>query len=166
MKLQFSPASSNDINQINDIIRLAKIHLNYDATFIEKYMQLFQITETDIEEKIFQLAYSNESLIGFYSFSFHLNGDLELELDKFFIHPNLIGKGIGRKLWQSCCDTAKSLGKNEFVIWSDLNTVSFYTKMGCEIIGVRQSPIRPDIYPPLLKYSLNGPGAPKLKDSD
>ena len=45
-------------------------------------------------------------------------------------------------------------GKYEFIIWSDPNAENFYLRMGYEKIGVRQSPMMPDRYPPILKFKL------------
>ncbi|HVE45045.1 MAG TPA: GNAT family N-acetyltransferase [Gammaproteobacteria bacterium] len=73
----------------------------------------------------------------------------------FLLHPDYIGKGVGRMLWHACCQETKLQGRNEFIIWSDPHAENFYLKMGCEKIGVRQSPMMPDRYPPILKFNLS-----------
>lgn len=57
--------------------------------------------------------------------NFGFNADGLFELDNFFLHPNFIGKGIGRMLWHACCQEAKNQGKKEFIIWSDPNAEKF-----------------------------------------
>ena len=57
-------------------------------------------------------------------------------------------------MWDACCQEAKKQGENEFIIWSDPNAENFYLKMGCQKIGVRESPMMPNRYPPILKYKI------------
>ena len=78
----------------------------------------------------------NNRDIGFYSFA--INKENELELDYFFLHPDYIGKGFGRKMWSECIKTAKDYKKSYFIVWADPNAEGFYEKMNCKRIGVRQ----------------------------
>jgi streptomycin 6-kinase len=145
-------ATLNQLDNINQLIRASKSHWGYDEKFLNQYMEITSITQDYLEKNTANMLYLNQEFIAFYSFT--LDADEILTLDKFFLDPHHMGKGYGRKLWQACCDTAKYLGKTEFIIWSDLNTETFYLKLGCKKIGVKQSPIRPGIYPPILRYKL------------
>lgn len=91
-------------------------------------------------------------MVGFYSFC--INDDNLLMLDHFFLHPDYIGKGWGRKLWEACCKTVVELNKSEFILCSDPHAEFFYLKMGCEKIGVQQSNLCPTRYLPILKYQI------------
>lgn len=150
--IKIKDATPSDLKQINEIMQLSKKHWKYDDEFLTKFISKFGITNEYIENHTTKLLYLDESLVGFFSFS--INKENEFELDNFFLHPNFIGKGIGRKLWDACCQTAKELGQKEFILWSDPNAESFYLKMGCQKIGVRESPMMPNRYPPILKYKL------------
>ena len=116
------------------------------------FMDNFRITENYlVNNKVVVVSYNNAD-IGFYSFV--INNEADLELDYFFIHPNYIGKGLGRKMWDSCIETAGTYDMPYFVLWSDPNADRFYKAMNCVKIGERKSPVLPDRYPALFKYSL------------
>lgn|SRR3990167_9608017 len=152
MKITIRDAAIDNLNQINNILRLSKAYWGYDTAFMERFMGGFGITHAYIAQHIVKLFYANDDLAGFFNFGFNVDG--LFELDNFFLHPDYIGKGMGRLLWHACCQEAKKQGKNEFIIWSDPNAEKFYVKMGCEKIGVRQSPTMPNRYPPILKFLI------------
>lgn len=152
MKINITDAQPGNLGQINELLRLSKAYWGYDSDFLDRFMAKLGITHAYMQQHAIKLFYVDDHLAGFFNFSFNTDG--LFELDNFFLHPNYIGKGIGRKLWQACCQEAKQQGENEFIIWSDPNAEPFYVKMGCEKIGVRQSPMMPDRYPPILKFKL------------
>ncbi len=153
MKIIIKDATSNDLNNINELLRLSKAYWGYDSNFLNCFMEKLGITHAYMQQHVIKLFYVDDHLVGFFNFSFNAEG--LFELDNFFLHPSYIGRGIGRKLWEACCQEAKQQGKKEFIIWSDPNAEQFYIKMGCEKIGVRQSPMMPDRYPPILKFKID-----------
>lgn len=144
--------ATNDLAAINDLMRISKSYWGYDKTFVDLFMEHIGVTADYLQKNPIKLFYDNNTLIGFFSFS--LNAGNAIELDYFFLHPDYIGKGFGKKLWDACCADAKAMQLKEFVIWSDPYAEEFYLKMGCEKIGVRQSFIMPNRFPPLLKSKL------------
>ena len=87
-------------------------------------------------------------------YSFSRNKDNQLELDNFFLHPDYIGQGIRKIMWERCVESAKSHKDPFFILWSDPNAEGFYFKMGCEKIGARKSPMMPNRYPAIFKCNL------------
>jgi len=152
MTISNKKAAKNQLDQINQLLRQSKSHWGYDEKFLDQYIKIMGINEAYLEKNTANSIYLHDELIGFYSFTSQEDGSLEL--DKFFLHPSYIGQGYGRHLWQACCETAKALGKNEFTIWADFNAEAFYIKLGCIRIGSRESPIRPGVCPPVLKYKI------------
>ncbi len=134
-------------------MRLSKAYWGYDKTFLDRFMKIIGIKADYLNNNNIKLVYLDDQLIGFYNFFRHT--DHSFELDNFFLHPDYIGKGLGRKMWQFCCADAQQVGITEFIIWSDPNAENFYIKMGCQKIGERKSPMMPNRFPPILKYSLN-----------
>lgn len=151
MKLIYKKAQQTDLEAINQLLRLSKVFWGYDENFMDQFMQKFGVTAQFLQNSITELLYIDDKLAGFYSFT---DKDNEFELDNFFLHPNFIGKGVGRKLWQACCNAAKAQGKSEFIIWSDPNAEPFYLAMGCVKIGTKKSPMMPNRHPSILKYHL------------
>ncbi len=139
-------------NEINHLLRISKGYWGYDDEFLDSFIKKLGITTTYIDKHTIKLFKIDDRLAGF--FNFIINDDGLLELDNFFLHPDYIGQGIGRKLWNACCQTAKELGKDKFILWSEPNAENFYLKMGCVKIGFRQAPLLPKRYSPLLKYKM------------
>lgn len=153
MNIIIQNAQMSDIDTIANLMRLSKAYWGYDEMFLDRFMDIIGIREDYLNQNTVRLVYLDKKLIGFYNFIIH--NDNSLELDNFFIHPDYIGKGFGRRMWEHCCIEAKQLGKNEFIIWSDPNAENFYIKMGCQKIGERKSPMMPHRFPPIMKYQLD-----------
>lgn len=145
-------AKPDDLDAINHLLRLSKSHWGYSDAFINEFMAKFSVTIEHLQKSTTILFYVDGKIAGFYGFCIDENG--VLELDNFFLHPDHIGKGLGQQLWDACCNTARELKKTEFIIWSDPHAEKFYIKMGCEKIGVRESPMMPNRYPSILKYKI------------
>jgi streptomycin 6-kinase len=152
MTMLIKPAQLSDLNALNHLLRASKQYWGYDKQFMDKFMQLVGITPEHLQHAQTFLVYVKQKMVGFFGFSTHSDGVLELEY--FFLHPDYIGKGHGRDLWHICCEAAKKLGKKEFVIWSDPNVEAFYIKMGCEKIGKKRSPMASNRYSPVLRYKI------------
>lgn len=150
-------ANKSDIKAINELMRKSKSYWGYDEEFINKFMRHFQVTPASFDKSITKLLYDkqdtgSQNLVGFYSLCADPNNHFELV--DFFVHPNFIGKGFGKKLWIYLLETIHKLGKQEFIVWSDPFAEGFYEKMGCEKIGTRESPMMPGRHPAVFKYSL------------
>ncbi|MFI5548066.1 GNAT family N-acetyltransferase [Streptomyces sp. NPDC051815] len=75
---------------------------------------------------VFVLEQAGRTL-GFYGFT---EEGGRLLLDKLFVDADEIGKGHGRLLWEHAVQTARGLGRPEFIVASDPNAASFYAAMG------------------------------------
>jgi streptomycin 6-kinase len=152
MKIEIQKATLSDLKKINDLVRISKSYWGYDKAFIDKFMGILGMTAEHFPHTHTFLLIVDTNLAGLYSF--FITEDDILELEYFFLHPDYIGKGLGRKLWESCCQTVQILKKKEFILWSDPNTETFYTKMGCHKIEEKESPIMPNRSIPILKYVI------------
>ena len=150
--LILNPAKNEDLKIINELMHNSKKYWGYDDDFMNKFMDIFQLTKNYLETNHTWLLYKNNKLIGFYSLS--MTPDNQLELDNFFIALDYIGKGFGKILWDHVIDTARHLEKNEFILWSDPGADGFYKKMGCIKIGIKKSPMMPDRSPAVFKYTI------------
>ena len=128
-------ATSLQLQLVIDIINDSKSYWQYDADFTSKYNKLFGLNKSYIEKNDVHIAYENNKILGCYSFVLEDNG--QLKLDKFFLKPEFIAKGNGRKLWNSCIETAINYDVKEFTFTSDPNAERFYRQMGCEKIYQR-----------------------------
>lgn len=60
-------------------------------------MKLFGMTKDYLINNTVRIMLANDKIAGICGFKLHT--DKTLELDYFFIHPNYIGRGLGKKLW-------------------------------------------------------------------
>lgn len=96
MKTSLKDAVAEDLNCINNILRLSKSHWGYDSEYLDRFMKKLGITQAYMEQHAIKLFYIDGELVGF--FNFITDHENLFELDNFFLHPNYIGRGIGRKL--------------------------------------------------------------------
>jgi ribosomal protein S18 acetylase RimI-like enzyme len=63
----------------------------------------------------------------------------EGELEDLWLDPELIGRGMGRRLFEHALRIASELGFDSLVIEADPNAEPFYLAMGAARIGDRRS---------------------------
>ena len=61
------------------------------------------------------------------------------ELEFFYISQEYIGKGYGRKLWNSLVAECKKRGISEIQLVTSPQSAQFYEKMGAKVIGRTES---------------------------
>ncbi|HRD68997.1 MAG TPA: GNAT family N-acetyltransferase [Legionella sp.] len=157
MILKCIKISTDDLDEINLLMHRSKAHWGYNEAFMNQFMQLFQIKADYLEKNTVKLLgeFSGtqcNKMIGFYSFG--LNAEGLHELDNFFIDPEYIGKGFGKKMWHRLIEDLQFCDVKKFTLWSDPGAESFYKKMGCIKIGVKKSPMMPNRYPVVFEYSI------------
>lgn len=146
-------ATTEYLRKLNDLMFISKQHWGYDAHFMKKFISQFGLTESYLAQGMTFIAFEHNTLIGFYSFCYHPNA--QFELDNFFPHPDFIGRGKGRELWDACVQQATEYGVQQFILWTDPNAEPFYLKMGCVKVGERPSPLQPGRCPPILEYRID-----------
>lgn len=146
-------ATNDDLTLLNHIYYHSKAYWGYDKKFLDNFMSVYKLDEAYLANNVVKIFSLNNHPIGYYGF--FLEEDGSIELDHLFLLPDYIGKGFGRPLWQACCETAKGLGKTEFILWSELGAESFYAKMGCEKIGMKASDLLPEQPSAIMRYKLS-----------
>jgi GNAT superfamily N-acetyltransferase len=153
--LKVRDAELSDLATIQELYVASKAYWGYDDEFMNKFKNQCDITINHIQNYSFKLFSNSEQFIGFYAFAIHEHKPISLSLEKFFIHPNSIGKGIGKIMWQHFVNFAKTIGKYAFTLESDPNAINFYKKMGCVQIGTGESSIIKNRAIPILIYNID-----------
>jgi len=73
-------------------------------------------------------------------------------IEDLWLYPRLIGRGIGRRLFEHALLTARELGFESLLIESDPNAEGFYLAMGAMRVGERRSPSGRTL--PLLRVAV------------
>ena len=84
-----------------------------------------------------------------------MNGHDGFEIDQFFVEPALMGRGIGRHLFEATIALARASNISCLTILSDPNAAPFYQKMGAQMIGMAPSDAIPGRSLPLLRINIS-----------
>ena len=68
----------------------------------------------------------------------------------FATHPDWIGHGVGRAIYQACVRDARSAGVNCFECYSSLNAEGFYAALGFELIQPLDIAMGSDLTMPIM----------------
>lgn len=110
------------------------------------------MTLGDIVEDEVILAEDHGRLTGVAQVSFGEDGCF---LEKMFVDPRDIGRGVGRKLFEWCVSAARHLGAREMIVESDPQAVDFYRRMGCQPAGLALSSSIPGRSLPRLTMEID-----------
>ncbi len=143
------PAEQKDLDALNDLLKISKGYWGYPDSFMTAFMKNLSLTADVFETSTIVMVYIDDKLGGFYSFT--QNEDQEIELAHFYLHPDFMGQGWGRKIWNFACETAHQNGWKEFLVWSDPNANEFYEKMGCKLTRFQRSSLEDDRYQAVYK---------------
>lgn len=143
--ITITEASIEDINKIQNIAHttwpitygqiLAKEQLDYMLDLI--YSDEALTSQMEKKEQLFYLISEDETTLGFIGIEHNYQSQAITKIHKIYLLPETQGKGIGKKVIEDIQklalknhSTSLSLNVNRFN-----SALSFYTKIGFEIIG-------------------------------
>ena len=132
MSFAICRAAPSDADTLTRIAHAAKRHWGYPERWITLWRNDLTLTPDFISSNEVFAAKSGEELIGFYALTF--DGD-KAELEHFWVRPDHIGQGAGRKLFEHARSRAASMNAARIEIDSDPNAEGFYLKMGARRMG-------------------------------
>ena len=149
--VRIRPARAGEAELLTDLGLRAKAVWGYDAGFLARCRAVMTVKAANIESRSHAVAELNGRIAGFYGFEPEAEG---VGLDYLFVEPDLIGRGVGRALWQHAVAAARRLGHRVLIVVSDPNAEGFYRRMGCRRIGTRPSELEAGRQLPLLRLLL------------
>lgn len=124
--------SLDDLQAASDLCLRSKAFWGYDATFMAACVAELTLTEADISGDPVTLAFYGDELAGVA----HVSNDKdECYLEKLFVDPAHMAKGVGRLLFEWSRSAACELGVRQMIIEADPDAVPFYLAMGCRKAG-------------------------------
>ena len=136
MEITIRRAHPGDASRLTEIARLAKAHWGYPAAWLALWAADLAVSPEFIERNLVSCAASGERLVGFYALRMY---GRTAELEHLWVHPDAMGRGIGRALFEHAARESKSRGAGEVKIVSDLNDEAFYRHMGARRVGEQDS---------------------------
>jgi GNAT superfamily N-acetyltransferase len=110
----------------------AKRYWGYPERWIEFWRPQLTVTPQAIVQHETYAATLDGQPIAFYALSYQ---EKQASLEHFWVHPDSMGKGIGRSLFQHALDRCKEAGAGRLEIESDPHAQGFYKRMGAYKVG-------------------------------
>lgn len=126
-------AKKEDTKQLNALALTSKASWGYPDHYLKIWEEEIRIPlNLILNNRVFKAVNKTGKLLGFYG----LEGTgLTLVLHGFWVYPEEMGKGIGRKLLEHMRETAIHLKAKFVERESDPNAYEFYAHMGSKKIG-------------------------------
>ncbi|HDR9585872.1 TPA: GNAT family N-acetyltransferase [Burkholderia stabilis] len=145
-------ARTADADELTKLARLSKAHWGYPEDWLDLWQSDLTISPETIEGAIGCVAESAGTIIGFWV---RASSDSDQPTPGWlFVHPDHMGRGVARALWEEIRREAAARGIRSFVIEADPNAVPFYLTLGAEKIGTKESSVVPGRLFPILRIAI------------
>jgi GNAT superfamily N-acetyltransferase len=157
MDVQIRKATIADAATLTAIAHAAKRHWGYAEQWFDVWHEALTIAESTVDQMPVFVADLDGQTVGFYALE--TNGN-DLWLEHLWIVPDLLGRGIGSRLFAHAVDVARTSGAKWLTIESDPYAEGFYLRMGARRSGTVSAPMpgAPDRCLPVLAYALGDAG--------
>lgn len=136
---------------LTELALRSKGHWEYDAEFLAACREELTVRPADVAARRTAVAEEDGRILGFTT----LDGEPPKgALGMMFVEPDIIGRGVGRRLFAHTMDEARRLGFTRLTIDADPNAEPFYRAMGAIRIGATPSGSIPGRELPLLEVAL------------
>ena len=130
------PPRQDELPAASDLCYRSKATWGYDAEFMQACVEELSLRAEDIDAGGVVLAVGGKNLAGVAQIS---GGADACCLEKLFVDPDYMRKGVGRTLFAWCCREAAGRGASHMIVDADPGAVPFYLKMGCRHAGTAPS---------------------------
>lgn len=136
---QILAAEGYEASELSRLSIKSESYLGYDSDFMDKFKIMYQVTEEFIRRNPTFILYENDRIIGFYALLSNLEGNT---LEYFYIEPQYIGKGYGKKMWSHLENYCETQNIRDFTLVTSPQSKEFYQKMGAILIGEVESTLK------------------------
>lgn len=153
-KFKIRKVDSSESPQLTQLAHLAKAYWGYSPEFMLAFDAELTFNSEDLDDEyaMFRVGTFDQRICSFYALRFE--ADNQVEMTALFVEPTMVGKGLGRHLFEHAVKKARKRGAKKMVIHSDPYAEKFYTKMGAINIGNVTSRSVEGREIPLLEYAL------------
>jgi GNAT superfamily N-acetyltransferase len=149
--LQLLAATAEHAELLSELAYRSEAYWGNDEEYMDQFRLHYNVTIKFILENPVRLLEENHSPVGFWGL---ITTESGWELEFFYIEARLIGKGYGRKLWDSLIGECGKIGVESFEFVTSPEAEQFYLKMGAKTIGHVESLVRKGRIIPRLRYEL------------
>jgi len=147
------PAKPGDLETLNQLAYESEAYWGHSEEIMRRFASLYQLTETTLEKNIVRvLTFSNgEGIVAFFSIK---PENKTAHVDHFYVRRDLIGCGLGRKLWKHLVALCRQKNFNSLEGVTFPKALPFYLKMGAVQIKPVKSCLSPAQLIPKFKFDL------------
>lgn len=145
------PALVDECAALGELCLSSKGWWGYDAAFLEACRQELSIGEDDIGD-LLRVAEVSGAVAGLVQLAQDGN---DWHVEKLFVDPPFIGRGVGAALMRWALDAARGHGARRLVIEADPGAVDFYRRFGAVEAGMVASGSIAGRFIPLLVLDLD-----------
>ncbi|WP_136657856.1 GNAT family N-acetyltransferase [Nitratireductor sp. XY-223] len=142
------PARREEAESLSALCHRSKAHWGYDKRFMEFSRDALTVDPERIAGGWVLVAELDGVPAGVAAIGPDGDG---FEIDQFFTDPDMMGKGVGARLFVALLDLARARGIERLSILSDPNAAGFYERMGARHVGSAPSDAVPGRTLPLLE---------------
>ena len=153
-------ATVSEAAGLTDLALRSKAQWGYDAAFMTACVEEMTVRPEHIRTGEVWVVGGRTGPIGMYELVIDPDGEPAgtCQVRMFFIEPDRIGTGLGRRLWSHLEARARALGLTAIAVDSDPNAEGFYRKMGCQRVGEAPSGSVPGRMLPYLRLDMTEVG--------
>ena len=132
-ELTLRSARADEAEVLTELVMRSKAHWGYSDEFMERCRAELAIHAEQMAPSRMTVAEVEGRAVAVAT----LEGEPpEAELGSLFVDPDMIGKGVGRRLLQHMVEMARGIGARTMVLDADPNAEPFYEAMGFARAGV------------------------------
>lgn len=149
----FRLAKAGEEASLTELCVRSKAYWGYDADFLNATREDMTVKPSAVRKGMVLVAESASGKVLGVSALGEID-DETFEIDLFFLDPEVIGKGLGRPLFEETAALARKNGGRALKIVADPNAEAFYRHLGAKRIGAEASSYIPGRSLPLMTYEL------------
>ena len=150
-------AKAEECGTLSALALRSKAYWGYDPNFVQACRDELAVNPAGIAAGRVVVLVEEDTPLGFYALDPGERRD-EAEISLLFVEPAVIGRGIGRALWEHAVARARDQGLRRLKVMSDPFALGFYRSVGATLSGKARSAVcAPDGSErclPVLHYDL------------
>lgn len=137
MTVTVRPARIDEADRLGDLCRRSKQHWGYDAAFMAQCHDSLAVNGAAIAAgRVWVAVGADDRPLAVVQIE---PAGESIDLDKLFVEPSQIGRGLGRLLLQQAVAAARAQGFREMTILADPQAADFYRRQGAEFLRMAPS---------------------------
>jgi GNAT superfamily N-acetyltransferase len=145
------PARPDELDLLSSLALRSKGHWGYSPEFLEACRQELTVTPDRLSSEWIRVYEDDSGVVGYVAVV--VEGE-QAGLVDLFVHPDRIGSGAGRALWEEAVEWACSRGAVRLRIEADPNAEAWYRNRGAVPVGWAPSGSIPGRMLPVLELDL------------